>query len=102
MDRRVTARHLAFTAGRGADMAETFKRGDPVTVMPPYGDDPLIFNYQHYGRIAEVCGRPGQVVYYIVLDATWPTGERFGPFPVDRLRNGWRDERGQWRAAPGG
>lgn len=83
-------------------MAETFKHGDAVTVMPPYGDDPLILSYQHYGRIAEVRDLPGGAVYYIALGATWPRGELFGPFLADRLRNGWRDESGKWRAGPEG
>lgn len=83
-------------------MPKGFRRGDAVTVMPPYDDDPLILSFQHYGRIVKVCGDPEKegIAYYVVLGSTWPTDQAFGPFPAARLRSGWRNEDDHWRAAP--
>jgi hypothetical protein len=71
--------------------------GDPVTVMPPWDQDPVIIAMQHYARVASV--DPDALTCMVSLDATSPPGQTFGPFPLQRLASGWRDETGRWRAS---
>jgi hypothetical protein len=72
-----------------------FHEGDKVTVRAlPH--DPYILNFQRYAVVSRVTDRG----VYVVLDATCPPGEEFGPFPPRRLLLGWRDENGEWRDAP--
>jgi hypothetical protein len=63
-----------------------FKRGDLVTVLPPYDGDPVIVSMQHYGRVA-AADADG---YTVILGAVWPPDRAFGPFPAERLAPGWR------------
>lgn len=69
------------------------KPGDPVTVHAD-AKDPYILQFQRYATVSRVtdCG------VYVVLDATIPPNQEFGPFPVDRLAEGWRDSNGRWRS----
>lgn len=75
-------------------MADLPKVGEPVTVLPPYDDDPYILNFQHYARVA----RRVDDGYVVTLESTLPPGEEFGPFPAERLAHGWKDNSGRWRA----
>lgn len=69
-----------------------FQRGQLVTVMPPYDDDPLIVRLQPHGRIAEVRDDG----YMVVLGAAWPPVQTVGPFRPSRLAPGWRHPVDVW------
>jgi hypothetical protein len=76
---------------------DAFKLGQMVTILPPYDDDPIVVSMQPYARVAEVRGE----AYMLVLGATWPPDELFGPFPLRRLVCGWRDPvDGDWWFKP--
>lgn len=70
-----------------------FRNGDAVTILPPYTNDPVIIEHQHFGIVA---GRT-EAGYIVELDATWPPNECFGPFPAERLAKGWRSSSGRCR-----
>lgn len=63
----------------------TFERGELVTILPPYREDPIIVELQPHGRIAEV----REDGYMVTLGTTWPPDRQFGPFPPGRLVPGW-------------
>jgi hypothetical protein len=67
-----------------------FKRGDLVTILPPYAEDPIIVELQPHARVVEAV-KGG---YMVTLGSAWPPHTRFGPFPEARLRLGW--SRGSW------
>jgi hypothetical protein len=71
-----------------------FKPGDPVTVLPPCDNDPLILSMQHYAKVAAA----SEAGYMIELESTRPLGMTYGPFTADRLAKGWRDRSGRWLA----
>ena len=74
-------------------MSGRYARGDLVTILGPWDDDPYILSFQHYGRVAEVTSGG----YYLTLGSTWPPNQRFGPFPEWRLASGWRNPAtGDW------
>lgn len=77
--------------------APTFKPGDPVTVLPPYEDDPYIIKLQRYGKVAAIQTGPTGVQYTITLGAAHPPDQEFGPFSEGRLARGWLDQSGNWR-----
>ena len=68
-------------------MAVKLAVGDPVTVRPPYTNDPILVEMQHHARIAKVLDG-GE--YMIALGSAWPPNKEFGPFPAWRLDPGWR------------
>lgn len=70
-----------------------FREGEPVTILPPYTDDPVIIELQHKGRIAQRV----DAGYLVEIADTWPPNQRFGPFPERRLAHGWKDGNGRWR-----
>jgi hypothetical protein len=72
----------------------TFKVGDEVTILPPYADDDILVEMQHYARVAAVLPA-GQ--YMVRLGSVYPPDQHFGPFSAQRLAAGWRDECGRWR-----
>jgi hypothetical protein len=69
------------------------RAGDAVTVFAGEGD-PYVLQFQRYA----VVSRAVDEGYYVVLDATIPPDQEFGPFPAARLERGWRDHSGRWRA----
>ena len=72
-----------------------FRSGDPVTVLAG-DDDPYIFQFQRYATVSRVTDRGA----YVTLDATIPPNQEFGPFPPEKLLDGWRDRSGKWRETP--
>lgn len=69
-----------------------FKPGDEVTVLAT-SRDPYILEFQRYA----VVSRAVDDKYYVVLDATIPPSQEFGPFPASQLQDGWRDKSDRWR-----
>lgn len=66
-----------------------FKRGDMVTICPPYTNDPIVVELQPHARVAEVRGDE----YLVQLGTTWPPNQLFGPYPEERLKAGWWQRR---------
>jgi hypothetical protein len=71
-----------------------YQPGDEVTILPPYDRDPYIVEFQPHGRVAQA----GPHWVTVELPSSWPPGQQVGPFPLERIAPGWRDERGRWRA----
>lgn len=84
------------SAGRAAGTSRVpggrLKPGDEVTVNATAAD-PYILEFQRYAVVSRVVDEG----YYVVVDATIPPNQEFGPFPADRLQRGWRDNSGHWR-----
>jgi hypothetical protein len=74
------------------DAQRRFKAGDEVTVLAT-SRDPYILEFQRYAVVSRVV----EDRYYVVLDATIPPGQEFGPFPAAQLQDGWRDRSARWR-----
>jgi hypothetical protein len=72
---------------------DTFKVGDPVSVLPPWDDLPYILSFQHYAYVASIT--PDGCM--VRLDGAFPPRQVFGPVAPQRLVTGWRDENGRWR-----
>lgn len=70
-------------------MTGRFKPGQLVTILPPYGDDPIVVELQPHGRIGDVVDDG----YMVVLGSVWPPDRQFGPFPAGRLAPGWRNSK---------
>lgn len=74
------------------DAQRRFMPGDEVTVLAS-SRDPYILEFQRYAVVSRVVDER----YYVVLDATIPPNQEFGPFPAGQLLDGWRDRSARWR-----